>query len=120
MRNIISAIVLLASCTAASAGDSAAAEADDNIIGFGWGGKSCATWIGESGVKKVVMNSWILGFWTGLNAANTLSHRIGRSTDSEGVLGEVRLYCTSHPSEAILMATAEVYGQLATKEAGKK
>lgn len=120
MRNTISAIALLASCTAASAGDSVALSANDDARVFGLGAESCAAWMGGSGVKKVLTENWILGFWSGVNVGNPVSRDVGSGTDSAGIVGEVRLYCTKHPSVLVARAAAEVYIQLANKEAGKK
>jgi hypothetical protein len=53
------------------------------------------------------MNYWILGFWSGLNAAK--NGLVGESTTASGVIGEVKLYCTSHPSMGLAQATMDTY-----------
>jgi len=50
---------------------------------------------------------WILGFWSGLNAANDAL--VGDSTTPSGVIGEVKLYCASHPSISLPQATLDTY-----------
>ena len=53
---------------------------------------------------------WILGFWSGLNAANDAL--VGDGTTANGVIGEVKLYCTSHPSVSLPQATLDTYGMM--------
>ena len=55
------------------------------------------------------VGSWILGFWSGLNAANNALRAI--ATTASGVVGEVKLYCTAHPSAGLAQATVfDTYG----------
>jgi hypothetical protein len=54
-----------------------------------------------------LIGTWILGFWSGLNAAKNA--RVGDVTTSSGVVGEVRLYCSSHPSVTLPQATLDTY-----------
>ena len=53
---------------------------------------------------------WILGFWSGLNAAKDA--RVGDETTASGVIGEVKLYCASHPSVTLPQATLDTYGAM--------
>lgn len=75
---------------------------------------SCAS-AGERVINDVTINYWILGFWTGMNTAT--ASQVGRSTDTKGVLGEVKLYCDAHPSATITEATTVTYQRL--KSEGK-
>lgn len=50
---------------------------------------------------------WILGFWSGLNAANDAL--VGDQTTANGVIGEVKLYCTSHPAVILPQAAFDTY-----------
>ena len=59
---------------------------------------------------------WILGFWSGLNAANDAL--VGDGTTANGVIGEVKLYCVSHPSVGLPQATLDTYA--AMKKAHKR
>lgn len=56
------------------------------------------------------VNYWILGFWSGLNAAK--NGLVGDSTTTNGVIGEVKLYCTSHPSMGLAQATLDTYANM--------
>jgi len=53
---------------------------------------------------------WILGFWSGLNAANDAL--VGDATTANGVIGEVRLYCSAHPAIGLAQATLDTYSEL--------
>lgn len=53
---------------------------------------------------------WVLGFWSGLNAAN--NGLVGDGTTANGVIGEVKLYCTSHPSISLPQATLDTYSAM--------
>jgi len=56
------------------------------------------------------VNYWILGFWSGLNAAR--KGLVGDSTTASGVIGEVKLYCTTHPSLGLAQATMDTYANM--------
>ena len=56
------------------------------------------------------VNYWILGFWSGLNAAR--NGLVGESTTASGVVGEVKLYCASHPSLGLAQATMDTYANM--------
>ena len=60
------------------------------------------------------VNYWILGFWSGLNVAK--NGLVGDKTTASGVVGEVKLYCASHPSMGLAQATLDTY---ATMKAAK-
>ena len=64
--------------------------------------------LNELGVSATgTIGYWILGFWSGLNAAKNA--RVGDATTATGVIGEVKLYCVSHPSETLPQATLDTY-----------
>ena len=50
---------------------------------------------------------WILGFWSGLNAAN--DSLVGDNTTANGVIGEVKLYCAGHPAVSLPQAALDTY-----------
>lgn len=53
---------------------------------------------------------WILGFWSGLNAVNNAL--VGDGTTANGVIGEVKLYCASHPAVSLPQATLDTYAAM--------
>lgn len=50
---------------------------------------------------------WVLGYWSGLNVA--FDADVGASTTGNGVYGEVKLHCASHPSKSLTDAARDVY-----------
>jgi hypothetical protein len=52
-------------------------------------------------------NMWILGYWTGHNTGSVAT--VGRTTDGNGITGEVRLVCQSEPSLSLINAVSKVY-----------
>lgn len=58
---------------------------------------------------------WVTGFVSGMNAAKYQS--VGHTTTTSGLLGEVKLYCTKHPSDRLMNAVFRTYEQM--KAAGK-
>lgn len=88
---------------------SAPANADQTLFGPSRNGAPfvCAD-LNEIGAKtNDTVGSWILGFWSGLNAANNAL--VGDTTTANGVIGEVKLYCLSHPSIGLAQATLDTY-----------
>ena len=85
------------------------AQADQTLFGPTRGGDQfvCAD-LTEVGVNATsTIGYWILGFWSGLNAAN--NGLVGEATTASGVIGEVKLYCASHPSVDLPQATLDTY-----------
>lgn len=112
MRNLISAVAFLISCTAA--------PADNSAVMFGYGSISCATWAAASQYDKDIIDGWILGVWTGSNRMNTTSHMVGENTDVQGILGEVRLFCAGHPADNVFHAVMETYDRMAGTATGRQ
>lgn len=67
--------------------------------------------VNEEGVTATdLLGIWILGFWSGLNAAKNA--RVGETTTANGVVAEVKLYCSTHPSVTLAQATFDTYGTM--------
>jgi hypothetical protein len=47
--------------------------------------------------------------WTALNVSASGNSLVGQSTDENGIIGEIRIACSAHPSMRIGQATTEVY-----------
>jgi hypothetical protein len=58
---------------------------------------------------------WVTGFVSGMNAATY--QMVSHSTTTSGLLGEVKLYCTRHPSDTLMNAVFKTYESM--KAAGK-
>ena len=74
---------------------------------------SCATADTSITVSGNAISYWILGFWSGMN--NALGKQIGRTTDTAGLLGEVKLYCDAHPSATVTEASLMTYLKFETE-----
>lgn len=88
------------------------------VVGVG-GKTSCATWFSGNKFDDIQVRHWIGGFWSGANALNTTDDGVGSDTDANGIFGEVRLYCSQHPSATLFRASADVYDSMARKRARK-
>jgi hypothetical protein len=80
------------------------------VLITGIGRMSCAHWLSQSVNEG---EGWILGFWSGLNYANTRT--VGQRTDGEGIITEVRKACATRPSMTLVGATFTVYSEMASK-----
>src|SRR5579864_640223 len=96
----------------------AQASADQTLFGPTRNGVQivCAD-VNDTGLTATSMvGTWILGFWSGLNAAKNA--RVGDGTTASGVVGEVKLYCSAHPSVSLAQATLDAYSAMRSS-AGK-
>jgi hypothetical protein len=80
------------------------------VLITGIGRMSCAYWLSEPLNEG---EGWILGFWSGLNYAN--SRTVGQHTDGERIIIEVRKACATRPSMTLVGATFTVYSEMASK-----
>ena len=88
------------------------ANADQTLFGPARNGVQivCAD-VNDQGLPASGMvGTWILGFWSGLNAAKNA--RVGDGTTASGVVGEVKLYCSAHPSLSLAQATLDTYSAM--------
>lgn len=76
---------------------------------IGMGVESCAKAFNPTYADKT--EDWILGFVSGMNAVK--GSNVGRNTDAQGVIGEVRLICSQRPSMRMVEAAAEAYKKMA-------
>lgn len=103
MRNWIGAAILLSAVPA---------SADQTMFGPSRNGAPfvCADLNDVGARPNDTVGSWILGFWSGLNAAHNAL--VGDGTSANGVLGEVKLYCAAHPSVGLAQATLDTYAAM--------
>ncbi|MDP3406593.1 MAG: hypothetical protein Q8S03_18030 [Brevundimonas sp.] len=75
---------------------------------------SCASWL-ETPSNEAQGYQWIIGFWSGRNIEASFAGRefaqVGHSTDSAGIVGEVRLVCQASPSKSLAGATIETFNR---------
>ena len=103
MKRWLGALALL--CAAPAGADQALFGPMRNGVQF-----VCAD-LNDVGAKPTdPIGYWILGFWSGLNAANDAL--VGDRTTANGVVGEVKLYCQSHPAVDLPQATLDTYNRM--------
>ena len=85
-----------------------ASQGDGRPIWTIGGTQSCAAWLATP-ASEAEGRWWLAGFWSGRNMQNGANGRVGSSTDSEGVLGEIKRICQAEPSLQLLTAAARVY-----------
>ena len=78
---------------------------------IGMGGNSCAFWLSRPDYKTMG-ETWVFGYWSGLNAGNKVNPMVGRNTDSVGIIGEVQKVCEEEPSTSLISAASRVYKKL--------
>jgi hypothetical protein len=101
MRTILAAVIL---CLWASG----ALAADDGFTAFGVGLDSCATWLSNR-TYEYIGGEWILGFWSGLNAAHPNESVVGKDSDSAGLIAEVKRVCETRPTDKLMLVVLDVY-----------
>lgn len=77
----------------------------------GMGAESCATAFSPAYESRT--EDWVLGFFSGLNAAS--GKNVGQGTDAEGLVGEVRLACQSKPSAKMVEAALKAYRKMESR-----
>ena len=70
---------------------------------------SCATAFADGNLNESV-KWWVLGVWTGLNAAT--GSNTGANTDSNGMIGELKLRCSQYPSHLLMGETLYVWQRI--------
>ena len=107
MRVLLSIAVIAWGCST-----SVLAQAE-SIWGVGVGKESCETWLTAHTPLDVVSGSWVLGFWSGLNAeAQTAELRTdGRPLDNLAIVDLVKAECHIHPGESLWAATTRARDQ---------
>jgi len=75
------------------------------------GTQSCAAWLATP-ASETEGQWWIVGFWSGRNMQNGSNGRVGSSTDSEGIIGEIRRVCQVEPSLLLINAAGRVYVEM--------
>lgn len=81
---------------------------------FAQGLSSCANWTSDP-VSELGAQSWILGYWSGLNQTNPTGHFVGINTDGAGVVAAVRKACRDDPSANLAITTLRTYRSLQAK-----
>lgn len=69
---------------------------------------SCAT--AFEGTRPVQSIAWALGFWSGLNVGT--GNDVGVGTDPAGIVAEIKLDCSKHPSMKLSVSITQTWERL--------
>ena len=75
------------------------------------GTQSCAAWLATP-QSETEGRWWLAGFWSGRNMQNGDNGRVGSSTDSEGIVGEIKRICQAEPSALLITVAGRVYVEM--------
>ena len=83
---------------------------------LGAGSRPCGSWLqarGQATPESTVMQSWLLGYITSINAHElTITKDISEGTNPEGMFVWVDTYCSTHPLDSVARAAASLSGVL--------
>ncbi|MDT3380990.1 hypothetical protein RNI52_26930 [Labrys neptuniae] len=99
-------------CLAAAAAfiTTSSARAYD-YMALGVGTMPCKYWLSTTRLEGEG-NSWILGWWTGLNSRND-NHWVGSRTDGNGIILAVKGVCRHQPDMLLMNAIDSVFRKMA-------
>jgi hypothetical protein len=86
-----------------------------STFALGIGNETCASW--QQNYRKYG-ESWIFGFWSGVNVFNS-DHTVGLKTNSSNILVEVGKICDQNPTMKLIEAVNEQYLIVMKRESGK-
>lgn len=78
---------------------------------------SCATALQRGDRFDNSTRTWVLGFWSGLNAADGAI--VGSDTDTNGVMAEVEKKCREEPSLSVMNGVYMTYDEMRKRAAGR-
>jgi hypothetical protein len=77
--------------------------AEAEYMAYGIGVLPCLKW---EDLPEEMINSWILGFFSGTNYANTHTKNIAPGASNGSLTAAVKIYCYQNPTSSISDATA--------------
>lgn len=107
------AVLLIAIATFPFHNSAAAERVPVHVFGAGY--YSCAAWLQDAAHLRDGQ-SWVLGYWSGLNAHTPGGGVVGSNTDGPAILEEVRRICEREPSTDLIDATNRQYERTIVRE----
>ncbi|MBP0577948.1 hypothetical protein J8I29_01375 [Labrys sp. LIt4] len=83
-----------------------------DYMALGVGTMPCKYWLSTTRLEGEG-NSWILGWWTGLNSRND-NHWVGSRTDGNGIILAVKGVCQHQPDMLLMNAIDSVFKKMAS------
>jgi hypothetical protein len=117
-RSPVAAIVCLAACVAAVTSAAPAHGADQYVI-FGAGGRACGSWLqarNQTLPDRAVLQSWVLGYITSVNANLLTSGRdVTGGANADALFSWIDSYCATHPLDSIARAAGALLDSMLVK-----
>jgi trans-2-enoyl-CoA reductase len=104
---VIATVVVLAATLGVGRGDASIR----NVLTFGMGQQSCASWP-ETATSERDGENWVMGYWSGLNRFSSRNGLVGVRAGGEDIIAEVKKVCADHPSTNLNDATLVVYSAM--------
>jgi len=83
-----------------------------DFMALGVGTMPCHYWLSTPQLEGEG-DTWILGWWTGLNSRND-NHWVGGHTDGNGIILAVKKVCQQKPNRLLMDIVDEVFGDMAS------
>jgi len=95
-------------------------RADDRYVILGAGGRPCGSWLelrSRALPETTVLQSWVLGYITSVNA-NVLTGTgdVSRGDSPDTLFAWIDNYCAAHPLDSIARATGALLDSLLVKK----
>jgi hypothetical protein len=81
-----------------------------DYMAVGVGTMPCKYWLSTPQLEGEG-NTWILGWWTGLNSRND-DHWVGGRTDGNGIILSVKRECRRKPNKLLMHIVDEVFSKM--------
>lgn len=78
-----------------------------DYMAVGIGTMPCKYWLSTPQLEGEG-NTWILGWWTGLDSRND-NHWVGSSTDGNGIILVVKKECQHNPNKLLMNVMADLF-----------
>ncbi len=82
-----------------------------DYMAVGVGTMPCKYWLSTPQLEGEG-NTWILGWWTGLNSRND-DHWVGGHTDGNGIILAVKRECKGKPNKLLMNIVDDVFNEMA-------
>lgn len=83
-----------------------------DYMALGVGTMPCKYWLSTPQLEGEG-DTWILGWWTGLNSRND-NHWVGGSTDGNGIILAVKKECQRQPEKLLMNIIDQVFKKMAS------
>jgi len=97
----------------------APARAGDQYVIFGAGSRPCGSWLqvrSQALPDSTVLQSWVLGYITSINAnVLKISQDVASGASSDALFSWIDNYCAAHPLDSLARAASSLVDSLRSK-----